>query len=77
MYGAVPPVAITVASPSQAKLQEALLPDADAVNITGSVIVTEAVASHPFASVAVTLYVPAHKPEISSVVWPPGLQVKI
>ena len=41
-----------------------------AVNAAGSVITTEVTEIQPFASVAVTLYVPAAKPVAVAEVWP-------
>ena len=41
-----------------------------AVNAAGSVITTEVTEVQPFASVAVTLYVPAAKPVAVAEVWP-------
>ena len=61
LYPAVPPFALTDAEPlvpPKHKAFEGVLP---VVNIVGSVMVTVVVAVQLFASVKVTLYVPAPK----------------
>jgi len=57
----VPPEGFTVAVPLLPALHEAGVPVVEAVNINGCVIVTVAVAVHKFASVTVTVHVPAVK----------------
>lgn len=63
MYG-VPPLPVTVASPTVPPLQAILVWPVMVATTpsTGSVIVVLEVYIHPFASVTVTLYVPAVKP---------------
>ena len=64
MYDPVPPVADAVAAPSLAPLQLVFVgvPIA-ATRAVGSVTVTDSVSVHPLASVTVTVYVPAVKPD--------------
>ena len=67
----VPPFATTVAEPLEPPLIVTFAVfDAVAVNTLGSVITTELVDVAPFASVTVTLYVPAVNPVIVEVVEP-------
>ena len=65
VYAVVPPEAEAVASPSFPPLQFTLSStEAAATSAVGSVIVTESVSVQPFASVAVTVYIPADSPVI-------------
>ncbi len=65
----LPPVANAVAPPSDNPLHVTLLSTtAEADNTAGSVTVLLAVAVQPFASVTVTVYVPALTPVIDAVV---------
>ena len=65
----LPPVADAVAPPSDNPLHVTLLSTtAEADNTDGSVTVLLAVAVQPFASVTVTVYVPALTPVIDAVV---------
>ena len=65
----LPPVADAVAPPSDNPLHVTLLSTtAEADNTAGSVTVLLAVAVQPFASVTVTVYVPALTPVIDAVV---------
>ena len=70
MYGAVPPETVVFAVPSQEPAQLASFEVALAVNVAGSLMVAEAVAVHPFASVTVSVYDPAHKLLMFAVVAP-------
>jgi len=71
VYAVVPPEAEAVADPSDAPLQLTLVgvPMA-AVNTVGCVIVTVSVSVQPFASVTVTVNVPAASPVTAEVVAP-------
>ncbi len=72
MYGVVPPVAVTVAEPLFPPLQVMLFcPEIKAVKAVGCVIVTLVVRVQPFASVTVTVYVPAVNPVAVAAVCPP------
>ena len=64
----MPPDGVAVASPSQARLQDVLLPAVVAVKRGGSIIITVSVAVQLLASVTVTIYVPGHKPVAFGVV---------
>ena len=68
----VPPLPEAVRLPSLPPLHVALLFTViEAItDVAGSIIVTSSVPSHPLLSVAVTVYVPAVKLEIVSVVAP-------
>jgi hypothetical protein len=69
VYGIVPPVAEVVAPPFEPSMQvivESIT--VVAINNIGSVTVEEFVEVHPFASVIVTVYVPATILEIEAVV---------
>jgi hypothetical protein len=69
VYGAVPPVPLAVADPLLPPLQLTFVfATVDAANTAGSVIVTLDVLVHEFASVTVTVYVPATTPVILAVV---------
>ena len=69
MYGIVPPFEEAVAPPSAIPLHVTFKSTmVEAVNITGSVTVSELVEVHPLLSVIVTLYVPAITPVIEAVV---------
>ena len=69
MYGDVPPDADAVAPPSNRPLQVTLESTCEAATKTvGSVTVDELVEVQPFASVTVTVYVPAATPVIDAVV---------
>ena len=71
MYGDVPPVADAVAPPSDNPLHVMVESTCeDATNTVGSVTVDELVEVHPFASVTVTVYVPADKLLTVAVVAP-------
>ena len=71
VYGMVPPVALAVAPPSEKPLQLTLLSTTLAAdNAAGSVIVVDELSVQPFASVTVTLYVPATNPVAVAVVCP-------
>ncbi len=68
-YAVVPPEADAVAEPSLPPLQLTLVGvPMLATNKAGSVMVMLEVSVHPFASVTVTVYVPAPTPVIDSVV---------
>jgi hypothetical protein len=63
--GAVPPVKVALAPPVAVPLQLTLLSTTvAAINTAGSVTITLEESVHPFASVTVTLYVPATTPVI-------------
>ena len=67
----VPPITVTVAFPSDAPLQRALLLIvAVAVRMAGSEIITLAVAEQPFASVTVAVFMPAANAVAIDVVSP-------
>ena len=67
----VPPTAVTVAAPVLIPLHSTFVwAVIFAVNCAGSVITTEVLEVQPFASVAVTLYVPAVRPVAVAKVWP-------
>ena len=69
MYGDVPPVADAVAPPSDNPLHVMVESTCEAAtNTVGSVTVDELVDVQPFASVTVTVYVPAVTPVIDAVV---------
>jgi hypothetical protein len=69
VYGIVPPVDEAVAPPFEIPLHVVFESTTlEAINIAGSVIVVELVEVHPFASVMVTLYIPAITPVIDAVV---------
>jgi hypothetical protein len=71
VYGAVPPDAVKSAVPVALPKHNTLTPVMLAASAAaGCVITTEAVVEHPLASVTVTLYVPATRPVLSSVVTP-------
>jgi hypothetical protein len=55
VYGPVPPPTVTVAVPLHAALHVTSVCVPEIVSAVGSVIVAEAVAVHPFASVTVTV----------------------
>ena len=61
---------MVVADPSQEPAQLASFAEALAVNVAGSLMVAEAVAVHPFASVTVSVYDPAHRLLMLAVVAP-------
>ena len=66
--GPLPPAPLTVAVPSQPGVQVGLVVLVIVVTTAvGSVIVKLVVAVHRFASVTVTVYVPAHRPVIAPV----------
>jgi hypothetical protein len=69
VYGIVPPVDEAVAPPSDKALQEMLESTTEVLTkIVGSTTVTELVEVQPFASIIVTVYVPAITPVIEAVV---------
>jgi hypothetical protein len=69
VYGVVPPVPLAVADPLLPPLQLTFVfANVDAANTAGSVIVTLDVLVHEFASVTVTVYVPAVTPVMLAVV---------
>ena len=70
VYGAVPTLTVVFADPSQEPAQLASFEVALAVNVAGSLMVTEEVAVHPFASVTVSVYDPAHRLLMFAVVAP-------
>ena len=66
----MPPAPVPVAAPMHTALHDRFVLVVLTVNAVGSVMVIGVFALHPFASIAVTLYVPAHKLLIVCVVWP-------
>ena len=62
MYGEVPPLGNTVASPSQAAKHVALFDAIEATRAVGSVTTTTSVPMQPTLSVTVATYVPATRP---------------
>ena len=74
VYGVVPPPAVAVALPLLLP-QEAGIVEVLTVNTAGWVIVAEAVFVQLFASVTVTVYVPALKPVAVAFVPPLGVQL--
>jgi hypothetical protein len=69
VYGVVPPVPLAVADPLLPPLQLTFVfATVEAANTAGSVIVTLDVLVHKFASVTVTVYVPATTPVMLAVV---------
>ena len=67
----MPPVAVTVAEPVLIPLHSTFVwAVIEAVNWDGSVITTKVLEIQPFASVAVTLYVPAVRPVAVADAWP-------
>ena len=71
MYGVVPPEALAEAVPVADAKQSAPVVVTDADTWVGSVTVALLVIVQPFASVIVTVYVPAVKPVLFCVVAPP------
>jgi hypothetical protein len=71
LYGGVPPPIVKFAAPVHFPLHNTFVPTIFAVNTVGSVIVIEAIAVQLWASVTVTVYVPAQRPVKSSVALPP------
>ena len=67
----VPPTAKALADPFEPPLQLTLVTVVEAVTAVGCVIVTLAVVVHVFASVTVTVYVPAVKADFVAVDPPP------
>ena len=63
-----PPDGVTVALPSHMLLHDSLTELVEEVNAGGAVILIPLISVHPLASVSVTLYVPAQRLAISSVV---------
>ncbi|MBA7682383.1 hypothetical protein ES703_90733 [subsurface metagenome] len=55
----MPPVTVKYASPSQFPKQVGSMPVIFTISVSGSVIVTQAVAVHKLISVTVTQYIPA------------------
>ena len=72
MYPAVPPFAFTFALPVDAPLHKAGVAVAAAVRRVGSETVAVVCIVHPFASVTVTVYVPAERLEAVATVPPEG-----
>ena len=70
MYAGVPPLTTTVAVPVALPKQLAGADVAVAVNAVGSVTVVVAVAVQLFASLTVTVYVPAARLFAVAVIWP-------
>jgi hypothetical protein len=64
----VPPAGVMDTVPVDAPLHRTFVWVKVAVSAEGSVMVTDCIAGHPPPSVIVTVYVPAARPEISSVV---------
>jgi hypothetical protein len=64
----MPPVGFAVADPLHIPLHETFTCDMFAAIADGSVTVTESTYAHPLLSVAVTVYPPAERPMIVSVV---------
>jgi len=77
VYAPVPPAGVAVAVPSHTPLQLAFVFAAATVRSGGFVNVTVAELKHPFASVAVMVYDPAHNPETDCVVCPIGAQLYV
>ena len=73
----VPPDPDAVAVPSAAPLQPALVEEMLTATAVGSAMVTSSVSVHPFASVAVTVYVPAVSPEAVAEDPPPPDQAYV
>ena len=72
VYAVVPPDTDKLATPVELPKQRTFVPLILAASgFAGCVITTEAVVEQPLASVTVTLYVPAVRPVLSSVVTPP------
>jgi len=66
----VPPVTVRSIAPVEAPLHSTFVTTVLKARAGGSVTVALVVLVQPFASVTVTVYVPAVKLLISSVVWP-------
>lgn len=74
--GKTPPDGIMVALPLQApQLASTVLLILNNIGGGGSAIFTVLMVLHPALSVTVTLYCPAHKPDIAAVICPPGVQL--
>ena len=72
VYGAVPPEAVTEATPVQLPLHSTFVCDPVVVKAGGCVMLKVRVVVHPFASVTVTVYVPAQRPVVDEPVPPEG-----
>jgi hypothetical protein len=71
VYAVVPPLTLRLAAPVEFPKQSTFVPDIEAASAAaGCVITTEAVVEQLLASVTVTVYVPAARPVLSSVVTP-------
>lgn len=71
MYEGVPPDCVTDAVPVEPlKQSTCVCPEMDEVRVVGCVMVTEAVVLQLFASLTVTVYVPAVRFVAVEVVWP-------
>jgi hypothetical protein len=70
VYGLVPPPAVALTDPSHPNEQDAFPTTSVAVKTGGCVNVTDVFAVHPFPSVAVNVYPPAHNPVIEEFVPP-------
>jgi hypothetical protein len=77
VYGAVPPVGVIVAVPLFAPKQVMFVEEIVAASTAGSVTVKDCVPVQPFASVTVSVYVPAQRPVAVAEVPPDGAQLYV